>query len=64
VIALPGLPGESADWLNVLTRDGVDAVRSGINAATQYVPTAAELQERDRRVKDAGVPPAVCETPD
>jgi hypothetical protein len=29
-IALPGLPGEATDWLDVLGRDGVDAVRSGI----------------------------------
>lgn len=32
-IALPGDPGESKDWLDVLLRDGVEAVRSGIEAA-------------------------------
>jgi hypothetical protein len=42
-IALPGAPGESIDWLNVLLRDAVDAVRSGITAAVSFVPTRAEL---------------------
>ena len=42
-IALPGRPGESTDWLDVLRREGADAVRAGILAATPFAPTAAEL---------------------
>ena len=42
-IALPGKPGESVDWLDVLRRDGADAVRAGILAASPFVPTPAEL---------------------
>ena len=34
-IALPGQPGESVDWLDVLRREGADGVRAGILAATQ-----------------------------
>ena len=33
-MSLPGEPGQSLDWLDVLRRDGVDPVRSGIEAAT------------------------------
>jgi hypothetical protein len=32
-IALPGHPGGKVDWLDVLLRDGIDAVRAGITAA-------------------------------
>jgi hypothetical protein len=42
-IALPGRPGEKVDWLDVLRRDGVEAVRGGIAAAVPYVPTPNEL---------------------
>ena len=42
-IALPGKPGESVDWLDVLRRDGADAVRAGILAASPFAPTPAEL---------------------
>lgn len=44
-IALPGASGESADWLNVLLRDGADAVRRGILTAEPFVPRASELDE-------------------
>ena len=37
-IALPGDPGEDVDWLDVLRRAGVDAVRSGIAAASCFDP--------------------------
>ena len=47
-IALPGAPGESIDWLEVLLRDGIDAVRSGIAAAAPFVPTRAELDAAAR----------------
>lgn len=48
-IALPGSPGRSVDWLDVLLEHGVDAVRSGIEAAVPYVPTRAELDARAER---------------
>jgi len=38
-IALPGKPGEKLDWLDLLRRDGVEAVRSGLLAANPYAPT-------------------------
>ena len=37
-IAMPGAPGEGADWLDVLRRDGVDAVRDGILGAEPFAP--------------------------
>jgi hypothetical protein len=39
-IALPGKSGEKVDWLNVLQRDGVEAVRNGILAGAPYAPTS------------------------
>jgi len=39
-VALPGEPGGSIDWLDVLRRDGVGAVRSGIEAAPVEEVTA------------------------
>ena len=39
-IALPGDPGEGVDWLDVLRRAGVDAVRTGIAAASRFEPPA------------------------
>ena len=38
-IAMPDKAGESADWLDVLVRDGVAAVREGVLAAIPFVPT-------------------------
>jgi putative DNA primase/helicase len=38
-IALPGKPGEKIDWLEVLEREGVDAVRSGILAGQPFTAT-------------------------
>jgi putative DNA primase/helicase len=37
-IAMPGRPGESVDWLNVLRRDGSEGVRRGIADAQKYEP--------------------------
>jgi hypothetical protein len=42
-IAMPGTHGESVDWLNVLVRDCIDAVRKGVMAAIPFAPTSAEL---------------------
>ena len=44
-VSLPGASGESVDWLDVLVRDGAEAVRAGILAAEPFVPTPAELDE-------------------
>ena len=48
-VALPGQPGGSVDWLNVLREGGVDVVRAGIEAAAPYVPTRAEIDSRAER---------------
>jgi Protein of unknown function (DUF3631)/Toprim domain len=37
-IALPGNPGEKTDWLDVLRRDGIEAVVNGIVVAEPYAP--------------------------
>ncbi len=50
-IALPGAPGSGTDWLDVLRADGVEAVRAGIEAATPFRPTQAEIDERARRAE-------------
>jgi phage/plasmid primase-like uncharacterized protein len=42
-IALPGELGESADWLDILRRDGVAAVLSGIGKALPFEPTPEEI---------------------
>ena len=54
-IALPESPGEAVDWLDVLRRDGPDAVRAGVlNGAVPFVPTEAEIAgAADRRVRAA-----------
>src|SRR5262249_41165821 len=39
-IALPGKAGDDIDWLDVLQRDGVEAVRSGILSADPYSPSS------------------------
>jgi hypothetical protein len=45
-IAVPGKPGETMDWLDVLQRDGVEAVRSGILAAEPYTPTSGPVDQQ------------------
>lgn len=49
-IALPGNPGESLDWLDVLVADGETAVRAGILDAVQFVPTSAEIEAKKQSV--------------
>jgi phage/plasmid primase-like uncharacterized protein len=54
-IALPGSPGQAVDWLDVLLRDGIEAVRAGILAATAFVPTRQEFDsagEAQRRATE------------
>jgi hypothetical protein len=36
---LPGKSGEKIDWVDLLQRDGVKAVRNGILAAEQFLPS-------------------------
>jgi hypothetical protein len=48
-IVLPGAVGQSIDWLDVLRRDGAEAVRAGIFAAAAFVPTEAEVSEAEER---------------
>jgi phage/plasmid primase-like uncharacterized protein len=48
-IALPGVPGEKVDWLDILLREGVLAVRQGVFRAVEFVPTADEI---DRAVDE------------
>jgi hypothetical protein len=42
-IALPGTPGEKVDWLDILCRDGIQAVREGILSAIVFEPDAEDL---------------------
>ena len=44
-IALPGAAGESIDFLDVLRRDGPEAVRSTIESGRAFAPTRGELEE-------------------
>ena len=53
-IALPGSAGESIDWLDVLRRDGVDAVRAGIAAAVRFNPTDEEVDAAQQRAQRQG----------
>jgi hypothetical protein len=57
-IALPGKPGEKLDWLDLLRRDGVEAVRSGILTADPYAPTSGSVDdgegEKQRPSSDMG----------
>jgi hypothetical protein len=56
-IAMPGELGESADWLDILRRDAVAAVRSGIRKALPFEATPEEIaaaessSARDRKLK-------------
>ena len=48
-ISLPGNPGESVDWLDVLRSDGVAALRDETKAATQSEATPEELEKEKQR---------------
>lgn len=48
-VALPGVPGESIDWLDVLRCDGPNVVRDELRAGEPFVPTAAECAEATRK---------------
>lgn len=59
-IALPGSTGESLDWLDVLLRDGSEAVRDGLLTAAPFVPTpdereaAADSRQRQSQLEQMG----------
>ncbi|HEY0835621.1 MAG TPA: AAA family ATPase [Azospirillum sp.] len=42
-IAMPGEAGEKVDWLDILRRGGVDAVRAGMKGAVPFMPTVDEM---------------------
>lgn len=52
-VALPGHDGEKVDWLDVLRRDGVEAVRAGIEDAEVFSPTEAELEALQQNQSEA-----------
>jgi Toprim domain len=61
-IALPGVPGESIDWLDVLRRDGVAAVHSGVLGGAAFAPTAAEIERHRNSATQADRLQEVIET--
>jgi hypothetical protein len=61
-IASPGAPGESVDWLEILLRDGVEAVRSGLLEGTPFVPTQDEIENSRQKTAQALHVKAVAET--
>jgi hypothetical protein len=52
-IGLPGGPGESTDWLEILLRDGVEAVRSSLLDAIPFIPTQGEIENLQRETIQA-----------
>ncbi|WP_147041171.1 toprim domain-containing protein, partial [Skermanella aerolata] len=46
-IAMPGAAGEKADWLDIFLRDGLDAVRAGMQAAEPFEPSEDEAAAAD-----------------
>jgi hypothetical protein len=61
-IAVPGASGESADYLDILRRDGVAAVRAGILGAPVFISTSAEIVERQQTTERAAEDDQVSET--
>jgi hypothetical protein len=52
-IALPGQAGGDIDWLDVLRRDGVQAVRAGLDDARPFAPTQQEIDDARQRAESA-----------
>ena len=52
-IALPGQEGEDVDWLDVLGRDGIQAVRAGLDGARPFAPTQQEIDDARQRAESA-----------
>jgi len=53
-IALPGQAGEKIDWLDVLRRDGLDAVCRGILAAKQHTPKGSGADDEQQLTSATG----------
>jgi len=47
-IALPGQAGEDADCLDILRRNGVEAVRAGLGGGERFAPTPQEIEAAKR----------------
>ena len=52
-IALPSAPGESVDYLDILRRHGVFAVRAGMLGAQPFTPTPGKIGERQQTAERA-----------
>ncbi len=61
-IALPGEPGTKVDWLDVLRREGVEAVRAGIMGGIAFAPTRQELDATEEAKGRAAEMKRVAET--
>ena len=61
-IALPGEPGETMDWLDLLRKTGVETVRTGILAAVPFQPTPKEQEEDTQTRRRRSNLEAVAET--
>jgi hypothetical protein len=61
-IGLPGEPGETVDWRDILQRDGVEAVRLGLLGATPFTPTEDEIQNRRQDATQAQRVKEITET--
>jgi hypothetical protein len=61
-IALPGAPGESVDWLDILRRAGIGAVRAGVMGASPFTPTQDEIADQGRARDQAAEANRVTET--
>jgi phage/plasmid primase-like uncharacterized protein len=53
-VALPGQPGESVDWLDILRRDGMEAVRRGMSHAARFEPTGEEVEPSENTAAREG----------
>jgi hypothetical protein len=53
-IALPGRPGEKIDWLDLLRREGVEAVRRGIYEAVSFEAHSQDNSPESKEDRRAG----------
>jgi hypothetical protein len=61
-IALPGAPGESVDWLDILRLAGIGTVRAGVMGASPFTPTQDEIADQRRACDQAAEVNRVTET--
>lgn len=50
-IALPGEPGEDVDWLDILCRDRIAAVRAGIEGSVRFSPSPEEIERANHHTE-------------